>query len=279
MSTPQAKRRRLNEATKTLHKPFKSPFRTPLKPTFVSDPPSSDPSETSPPLGPPESISGITQELPSPAQKTVNPVTPLLPRARAPTSTRIRQSLTKATSSQPSLTREAIDLRNDIQMLSQAHALATSSKDSDLLILVERWRTASRAAAEELFATTRDRVNRMGGVGAWKDRENEQKQWKIQAEREELEMERERFERARDDGQVSEDAIEQYGDAGMRTEEAEQETFKAANDDVSCLVPKGRYYALVLILPKSFTMEMMLATLNIDLNLIGYQKEAQRWDG
>ena len=30
---------------------------------------------------------------------------------------------------------------------------------------------------------------------------------------------------------------------------------------------------------QSFTMDMMLKTLNIDLKLIGYSKEAQRWDG
>jgi Swi5-dependent recombination DNA repair protein 1 len=30
---------------------------------------------------------------------------------------------------------------------------------------------------------------------------------------------------------------------------------------------------------QSFTMDMMLKTLNIDLKLIGYNKEAQRWDG
>lgn len=30
---------------------------------------------------------------------------------------------------------------------------------------------------------------------------------------------------------------------------------------------------------QSFTMDMMLQTLNIDLKLIGYDKIAQRWDG
>jgi hypothetical protein len=30
---------------------------------------------------------------------------------------------------------------------------------------------------------------------------------------------------------------------------------------------------------QSFTMDMMLKTLNIDLQLIGYSKEAQRWEG
>jgi Swi5-dependent recombination DNA repair protein 1 len=30
---------------------------------------------------------------------------------------------------------------------------------------------------------------------------------------------------------------------------------------------------------QSFTMDMMLKTLNIDIKLIGYDKEGQRWEG
>ena len=50
-------------------------------------------------------------------------------------------------------------------MLTQAHALATSTTDDELINLIDIWRVASRAAAEELFGSTRDRVNRMGGGG------------------------------------------------------------------------------------------------------------------
>jgi hypothetical protein len=69
--------------------------------------------------------------------------------------------------------------------LSQALSLATSNKDENLARLIDTWRTASRAAAEELFAKTRDRVNRMGGVGAWKEKEREQKEWRQKWDREE----------------------------------------------------------------------------------------------
>ena len=44
--------------------------------------------------------------------------------------------------------------------------------------LVEKWRDTSRAAAEEVFAGTRDRINRMGGVGAWNERQREQRHWR-----------------------------------------------------------------------------------------------------
>jgi Swi5-dependent recombination DNA repair protein 1 len=282
MSTPQAKRRRLNDATKTLHKPFKSPFRTPLKPNLGSDPPSSDPPELGTVSARALTDSGISQEhlvsnRATPDRSTANLPKPLLPRSGLPAPTRPRLLQKKTSPSKPSLTREIIELRNDIQILSQAHALATSSKDDDLFALVERWRTASRAAAEELFASTRDRVNRMGGVGAWKDREREQKEWEIKAEREEIEIEREKLEEARENGEVSEEAYEQYADVGVGAEQEEKETFKAADDDVSRML--GLPVTVVLIISQSFTMDMMLKTLNIDLDLIGYNKEAQRWDG
>lgn len=131
-----------------------------------------------------------------------------------------------------------MQIRNEIQMLKQAHALATSSKDEDLRVLVDHWRTASRAAAEELFATTRDRVNRMGGVGAWRDREKEQQEWKMKNEREEMEAERERMQDAREKGELSEEAYEQFAEedmrAGQEREDGEEKGgVAAADDDVS----------------------------------------------
>ncbi|KAF2638405.1 hypothetical protein P280DRAFT_520415 [Massarina eburnea CBS 473.64] len=264
MSTPQAKRRRLDEASKTLHKPFKSPFRTPFKTPASSEPPSSDPLEISTPalnLAPTVSTS-LTTPTPdvTSASRVTNVAKPLLPHAHLSTPTR---SVIKKTPSKPSMTREIMKVRNEIQILSQAYALATSDKEEDMVGLIDMWRTASRAAAEEVFATTRDRVNRMGGVGAWKDREKEQIEWRANMEKEEREAEREKAAEARElAGERGEEVFEDYVDVedprNGKGEEAE--TFKARDDD-------------------SFTMDIMLKTLNIDLKLIGYNKDAQRWDG
>lgn len=106
-----------------------------------------------------------------------------------------------------------------------------------MLVLIDRWRTASRAAAEEVFASTRDRVNRMGGVGAWKEREQEQKEWRLRAEQEELEAERARLEEAREDAGANGEAITEIYDeseeAGRQNDEEEPERLKSADDDVS----------------------------------------------
>ena len=39
-----------------------------------------------------------------------------------------------------------------------------------------KWQLVSREAAEELFAGARDRVNQMGGIGAWRERNQKQTQ-------------------------------------------------------------------------------------------------------
>jgi Swi5-dependent recombination DNA repair protein 1 len=128
-----------------------------------------------------------------------------------------------------------MQLRNEMQILSQAQTLATSTKDDDLVVLVDKWRTVSRTVAEELFATTRDKVNRMGGVGAWKTREKEGKERQVQWDKEERQAEREKMEEARENGEIEDEAYDKYAEMADENggEEKEEETFKAADDDVS----------------------------------------------
>ena len=250
MSTPQAKRRRLNDASDTLRKPFKSPFRTPLKPNIGSDPPSSDPPEISTPAqsasyahsttaptaalsahGQPKAVAAAVATTPALAQPRF--VKPLAPRQS--TSTPSRPS-SKKSLSKPSLTRELVQLRSEIQILSQAQALASSTKDEDLQVLIDKWRAASRAAAEELFGTTRDRVNRMGGVGAWKEREREASERTMKWDLEERQAEREKMEEAKENGEIDDEVYDRY--AEMEDEQGRGEVQdnipKAADDDVSC---------------------------------------------
>lgn len=131
-----------------------------------------------------------------------------------------------------------MQLRNEIQILTQAHALATSTKDDDLQVLADRWRSASRAAAEELFGSTRDRVNRMGGVGAWKEREKEAKQRTMKWDLEEREAEREKMEEARGNGEIEDEAYDKYVElADEQGQDVEEDKVpKAADNDVNSLL-------------------------------------------
>jgi Swi5-dependent recombination DNA repair protein 1 len=128
-----------------------------------------------------------------------------------------------------------VQLRSEIQILSQAQALASSTKDEDLQVLIDKWRTASRAAAEELFGTTRDRVNGMGGVGAWKEREREAQERTMKWDLEERQAEREKMEEAKENGEIDDEVYDRY--AEMEDEQGRDEVQdnvpKAADDDVS----------------------------------------------
>ncbi|ORY16580.1 hypothetical protein BCR34DRAFT_556863 [Clohesyomyces aquaticus] len=285
MPTPHTKRRRLNDASKTLHKPFKSPFRTPLKPSPQSDLPSSDdpldpiaPETLTQP--PPTKGKSVTSTVPT---KPPHAITLLTTPKSTPKATPSRPTPTtthQKTRTSPAITRELIALRADIQILSQAHTLATSSKDADLNVLAEKWRTASRAAAEELFAGTRDRVNRMGGVGAWREREREQKEWRRKWEAEDRDMEREREiqgKRENGDGEGEKEEFPEFDERDLEGGEGDGEEDAGGKDDDVSELSDGD--ARVLMCKQSFTMDMMLKTLNIDLKLIGYNKEGQRWDG
>lgn len=181
MYTPEAKRRRVENASKALSKPFKSPFRTPTTPNpNASDasPHSQTPLTAAPSLSSHKHTSNASSNLatappnpslPAPAKTSHLPKTHLTPRAPcapAPQTTHHRQ-----------LERRAIQTRQDLDTLRQALEIARSGCDDELERLVGKWRAASRAAAEEVFAGVRDRVMRMGGVGAWRERERKRGEW------------------------------------------------------------------------------------------------------
>jgi len=67
-------------------------------------------------------------------------------------------------------------LKQSLDTAQQALKIQSSSTDAELEVLIRKWQLASREAAEELFAGAKDRVNRMGGVGAWRERSQKQTQ-------------------------------------------------------------------------------------------------------
>lgn len=171
MDTPQPfKKRRLDSA---LHKPFKSPLRTPLKPSSNAPNastlsnahiPSSDPIEA--PENAPKLVPSQKTHVKSHSTSTLQPTSTSSPDDPV----HVQSTLTTRTKS---LDRTVIKMRQDIDTLSQALSILRSTKASELEELEEKWRGAARLAAEEIFASARDRVNRMGGVGAWRERERE----------------------------------------------------------------------------------------------------------
>ncbi|KAA6415878.1 MAG: DNA repair Dds20 Mei5 [Lasallia pustulata] len=181
MSTPAAKRRRLDTASRALSQPFKSPFQTPRKTS--NETPSQSQQTTSSAsqsqqttssairpsqdqLAPPKSPTTPTRSLALAQRSHVSPLTSSLLRDPHLNSLQKQHSALVSTLS---------TLRAELDTYIQALKIETSGKDAELEALIAKWKSASRAAAEEIFGGVKDRVNRMGGVGAWREREREAK--------------------------------------------------------------------------------------------------------
>ncbi|KAE8138119.1 hypothetical protein BDV38DRAFT_270858 [Aspergillus pseudotamarii] len=69
-------------------------------------------------------------------------------------------------------------LRSELDTAQQALQLESSTRDADLQSLITKWRSVSQNAAEEAFSGAQERVARMGGMKAWRERmKNNNTQW------------------------------------------------------------------------------------------------------
>lgn len=169
MSTPAAKRRRI-EAANTLQKPFRSPFKTPFKSPLIKAPPNTRASTAaaSTPLTSKTPTSYPVVSIPSPHTATrskksfASPVSATALNADPDIAPLLRE--------QRELEKELKEVKEELDMAEQAKKIERDSKakdkdgsgeiDGELVELCEKWKGASRLAAEELFGKVRDRVNR-----------------------------------------------------------------------------------------------------------------------
>jgi hypothetical protein len=181
MSTPTAKRRRIDAASQTLSKPFRSPFKTPFKSPLKA--PASQEGTTTTAQSNTPLASKTRNSLLSKPGKTPKLQAPSTTFATPNRSTRVKKTFsspvqTAALNADPDivpLIRAQRELEKQLRLLKeeldtaeQARKIeAESAKkdpdgeiDGELLELIEKWKAAGRQAAEELFGKVRDRVNR-----------------------------------------------------------------------------------------------------------------------
>lgn len=318
MSSPMSvKRRRLNDANKKLTKPFVSPMRTqktertPLKEDSTKanvGHQAYTPSTLAHTIKPAVSTPTPAVIKPAPSKSSFTP--------QRSTAVRKQPSFSSLSSSKKNISPEEQALKkaisktefqirkiqNDLDTLQQALKLTTSTTDDELRELSEKWRTCSQLVAEELFGSVKERVQRMGGVAAWRDMEKkkyeranglgdfaqqeEQQEdndadCEFDSEGEELpeeeqehrkKMKRQALQELRDAADVVNEQLEV--DPAAQKSRVWQEEGK--DDDVSVTTVMGEAGCIADLL-QTFTMDMMLRSLNIDLALIGYDKETQRW--
>jgi hypothetical protein len=171
MSTPAAKRRRIDAATSTLSKPFRSPLKSPIKAQEQTSGGRTQPS-TPAPL---ETSAFILSE------KILNLASPIVTPRRMlgnkntlspPISTTVQLNadpeIAQMLRTQRDLEKQLRDVKEQLETAEQAGKIERESRktnaegeiDGELEVLIEKWKGASRQAAEELFGKVRDRVNR-----------------------------------------------------------------------------------------------------------------------
>ena len=173
MSSPvqNTKRRRLNNST-SLPK-----FKSPVKRSFENNSDQPVPNERDRSAGPVKRQ--FDAELPkgidTPPVSDVSGVT----RQQIPVRTSFKAS---SAAQDPELRAiRALEssiraIKDDVDLLSQAVRIIKVGRDAELEKLIVKWKLISREAAEELYATCKDKVNRMGGMQAWRDMEKQRKE-------------------------------------------------------------------------------------------------------
>ncbi|EME46416.1 hypothetical protein DOTSEDRAFT_51904 [Dothistroma septosporum NZE10] len=296
MSLPlPVKRRKLNDAHSKLTKPFISPMRAPkaeraplqedskkgnviVRPYLPSTlahtvrqaqttirPRLANPASTKPDIN--------TPARPTPARKQQPSLWSF--KKKDPEAVAIERAIT-------SLEMQIKKVQDDLDTLSQAKQLSTTDTDAELEALSEKWRLTSQSLAEELFGEVKERVQRMGGVAAWR------------------EMEKRKHDRANGMGDFAREGLQEDDDADCEFDsqgeelpeeeqvyrknmkrQAKQEIMDAADaldePEVDPHAQKTKVWQEDGNDDDTFTMDMMLRSLNIELSVIGYDKETQKW--
>ncbi|KAL9620443.1 MAG: hypothetical protein Q9160_005028 [Pyrenula sp. 1 TL-2023] len=275
------KRRRLQESATSLSKPFRSPLRpsiqerleTPPTPEGVrqSDQGSESlPTSSSPrpirqiPVAPPEQRTRLTSwSARSPVRN--------LKRVSAP---QVGEEGSLALQSEhTSLLKQLTNLRHDLDTVLQAEKIESLGKDAELENLIQKWKHASRELAEQVFCTAEERVSRTGGITAWRKNHQRLSSWD---EAEDLALEdltdeqREKIDIAKAEAEREKAYYRTKAPLQEDDEEDDQVSESSSGRDMS-------QYSYISSFHQAFTMDMMLKSLNIDLHLIGYDKENQRW--
>ena len=200
------KRKRLDQTASSLNKPFRSPLRVDgnrSSSTFEQQTPSSraiassnlpalDPSDhiaaalpTSSPVHATNPVPSTPSSQSSPAKSTSPPCgtesgLPHLTLSKPFTSRGANSSKSPeylALQSQHTrLLTELSQVKKTLDLTEQALKIESSNQDPELEAEITKWRGVAREAAEELFSVSKDKVNRMGGLAAWKEQVQKRKQ-------------------------------------------------------------------------------------------------------
>ncbi|KZL69666.1 DNA repair protein Dds20/Mei5 [Colletotrichum tofieldiae] len=299
MSTPAAKRRRVDTANETLRKPFKSPMVRDRGEQVAGPAAAENPTAPSPQPKPKGAIRagsdsgagpggttatttatrprGVGDQTTPPAKQMATPTRrpfsvprPQLHLGASPSP--LRTSLHGTARSAPkgggsvSGSKTAREVEGREEILRQAGRIRGGGEgetDEELIGLIEKWRAASRIAAEEVYEGSRERVEGMGGLKAWRSAQREDGVRFAERMREENGEGRGRGHR--DEG-VEESSPGRVGDGdGCEVREGDED------EDEDEARGRGTDFQ------QEFTMGTMLRSMDIGFDIIGYDEDTGWW--
>lgn len=235
------KRRRLDATSSTLSKPFKSPLRrppatpeaaAPYAPTKQEEHRSS--TTTTCAQSTPDTIPTSHTTLPAAASTLASTPASTSKRKRT-TFLPADPTLLHLEKQQRLLQAHLSSLRSDLDTAQQALRLESSTQDAELEALVAKWRGVAQSAADEVFEGARERVARMGGMKAWRERMRE---GRMGGWGEEEEQERGAEGEYDDNGEM----LERHRGRGTETETETKDGDDGEDEEVSSgLVPRRRW--------------------------------------
>lgn len=231
-----AKRRRLEQPQPAINKPFRSPLRSAITTSSNDQNPS-----------------------PSTPTSTRLPQTNSVALPAAPSSS--SDGITSVSKQLSGLSLQLHKLKQKLDVFKQALQIETSGADKELHELIDKWKKVAQEGAEEVFADTKDRIDGMGGLAAWRKHAEEDNTAWTGSKR------------------VSIQPRENYEDtAGESSAIPDSLDVNNTEFDVSLICYLVTTFSSALISsPQSYSMDMMLRQMNIDLELIGFDVKTEGW--
>ncbi|KAK6539412.1 ERAD-associated protein [Orbilia ellipsospora] len=294
-SIPAIKRRRLNSsATSKLTRPFKSPLKvnnavhnraTSSGATPRKYPPSTPPRKTAAPYTPLRPIYKDVEETEETEEFSPIKSAPLPPVNKRPITSTPKSSnppfrssfrgTTRLNLSSPasnstkdpyilSLEKKHMQLKKAVEEAkkrleesAQALRIEESGEDPKLEELIVKWRQAAQSAADHMFSGAEQRFARMGGMAAYREMQT----------------------RRSGGGWGFADEDPEEGLTEDQKEARRQAMYEAGFDELSELEKSQTQVKNKALKDDGdqFTMEMMLKSLNIDIDIMGYDKTTQGW--
>lgn len=164
------KRRRLNDAASALSKPFKSPLKAATRPFEGGENNGEKAVDTNNGQEQKKDLTAAIRSSHLDAHPTTASTGKSTPTDPSTAHLKEDSNLHVLEKQHSDLLVQLNRLGQSLDTAQQALKIASSSTDTELETVITKWKLASREAAEEVFRGAKDRVNGMGGVGAWRER-------------------------------------------------------------------------------------------------------------